>query len=186
MKKRIVTIASGFTFTLVVILGWWYCYSLPRNFGVVTPGVLYRCGEGKVFQYHNAAQKYGIRTIFCLREVRGLDAERRMAEQNQINFVFHPIDTHKPVPEEYWMEFLKMTQDPQRTPLLVHCAMGCHRTGFFCAIYRMVIDGWPREKALKEMESYGFDLNSHTELVKGLRQLDPVKIREKLKIRKNP
>ncbi len=175
----------GFAAAVLVILGGWYSYSLPRNFGVVEPGVLYRCGEGHAFQVYNAARKYQIKTIFCLREVRDLDQERRMAEANRIKFIFQPIDTHKPVPEAYWMDFLKMAQDPGQTPLLVHCAMGCHRTGFFCAVYRMVIDGWPRDKALKEMESYGFDLNSHAELMKSLRQIDPVKIREKLKLRKN-
>lgn len=159
----------------------WFHFSLPRNFSVVEQGILYRCGEGRTFQIENTMRKHHIKTILCLRKVRNLESEKQLAGRQDVNFIYQPIDTGKPIPEKYYLDFLKMTQDPNQTPLLVHCAMGRHRTGFFCALYRMVIDNWPLDKALKEMESFGFDLNSHTVLVTTLKKINPEDLRKKLR-----
>jgi protein tyrosine phosphatase (PTP) superfamily phosphohydrolase (DUF442 family) len=37
-------------------------------------------------------------------------------------------------------------------PLLVHCFHGADRTGVVVAMYRMVVQGWPREQAIAELE----------------------------------
>jgi tyrosine-protein phosphatase SIW14 len=37
-------------------------------------------------------------------------------------------------------------------PLLVHCFHGADRTGVVIAMYRMVMQDWPREKAIAELE----------------------------------
>ena len=37
-------------------------------------------------------------------------------------------------------------------PLLVHCFHGADRTGVIVAMYRMIVQGWPREKAIAELE----------------------------------
>lgn len=36
-------------------------------------------------------------------------------------------------------------------PLLVHCFHGSDRTGVVVAMYRMVVQNWPREKAIAEL-----------------------------------
>jgi protein tyrosine/serine phosphatase len=41
-------------------------------------------------------------------------------------------------------------------PVLVHCQRGADRTGVVMAMYRVVIQGWPKEKAIAEMEQGGF------------------------------
>ncbi len=180
--RKFATPGAVIVAVVVTAAAWQYrTTSLPRNFAVVEPGVLYRAGEGKVFQIQNVIRDYRIKTILCLRKVRVLEDERKMAEANQVAFVYRPIDSEKPVPESKCLEFLKMVKDPARTPILVHCAQGKHRTGFFVAVYRMVIDKWPLDRALKEMESHGFDLNSHTKLIEGLKAIDPERLREKLR-----
>jgi tyrosine-protein phosphatase SIW14 len=40
-------------------------------------------------------------------------------------------------------------------PLLVHCYHGADRTGVVIAMYRMVIQRWPREKAIAELMEPG-------------------------------
>jgi protein tyrosine/serine phosphatase len=41
-------------------------------------------------------------------------------------------------------------------PVLVHCWHGSDRTGVVIAMYRMVFQDWPREKAIDEFENGGF------------------------------
>jgi protein tyrosine/serine phosphatase len=36
-------------------------------------------------------------------------------------------------------------------PLLVHCFHGSDRTGVVIAMYRMVVQNWPRERAIGEL-----------------------------------
>jgi protein tyrosine/serine phosphatase len=54
------------------------------------------------------------------------------------------------------VKFLKIVTDPKKTPVLVHCQYGADRTGAMCAVYRMAVQGWTKEEALKEMTEGGF------------------------------
>lgn len=52
---------------------------------------------------------------------------------------------------------LRLLQSAQQQgPVLMHCSHGRDRTGLFGAMYRIVIQGWSREDALKEMIDGGF------------------------------
>jgi len=52
--------------------------------------------------------------------------------------------------------FLQIVTDPKRTPVLVHCQHGADRTGTMCALYRIVVQGWTKEEAIREMTGGGF------------------------------
>jgi tyrosine-protein phosphatase SIW14 len=46
--------------------------------------------------------------------------------------------------------------DPDNYPVLVHCFAGIHRTGAYCAIYRMEQEHWDNADAIVEMKAYGY------------------------------
>ena len=46
-------------------------------------------------------------------------------------------------------------------PALMHCKHGSDRTGLMAAMYRVVVQDWSKEDALKEMTQGGFGENSH-------------------------
>ncbi|AUB73437.1 protein tyrosine phosphatase [Pseudomonas sp. Lz4W] len=50
-----------------------------------------------------------------------------------------------------------------RGPVLMHCKHGVDRTGLMAAMYRVVVQDWSKEDALKEMTQGGFGQNSHFE-----------------------
>jgi protein tyrosine phosphatase (PTP) superfamily phosphohydrolase (DUF442 family) len=58
--------------------------------------------------------------------------------------------------EEQVITFLQIVTDSQKTPILVYCQHGADRTGAMSAVYRIVVQGWTKEKALQEMIEGGF------------------------------
>ncbi len=53
--------------------------------------------------------------------------------------------------------FLKVMEDPANWPVFIHCAQGRDRTGYNAAAYRIVVQGWKAEDALKEMHTFQFN-----------------------------
>ena len=61
-----------------------------------------------------------------------------------------PTDTWKLGDQEV-IAFLKAVTNPANQPVFVHCRHGSDRTGTMCAIYRILVQGWNREEAIREM-----------------------------------
>jgi protein tyrosine/serine phosphatase len=54
------------------------------------------------------------------------------------------------------VRFLQIVTNPKRTPVLVHCQSGADRTGLMSALYRVAVQGWSKDEALREMTDGGF------------------------------
>jgi len=95
-------------------------------------------------------EKLGIRTVINLRQ-RHSDEKMltgtSLAYKNIGMNVWHAEDQDV-------TEFLKLVKDKSKGPFFVHCEHGVDRTGFMCAIYRIVVQGWNKENALAEMRAF--------------------------------
>jgi protein tyrosine phosphatase (PTP) superfamily phosphohydrolase (DUF442 family) len=58
------------------------------------------------------------------------------------------------------VRFLQIVTNPKRTPVLVHCLHGADRTGTMCALYRIAVQGWTKEEAVREMTEGGFNFHA--------------------------
>ena len=68
----------------------------------------------------------------------------------------------------------------ERAPVLVHCLHGADRTGTMCALYRIAIQGWSKEDALKEMTEGGYNFHGVFEnLLEYLNDLDIEQIKQR-------
>lgn len=77
-------------------------------------------------------------------------------------------------------QFLAIVTDPDKQPVYVHCLHGSDRTGTMVAVYRMVIDGWSRDDALREMIDGGFGFFPGWRLlVRYVEELDIEPLRER-------
>jgi len=67
-------------------------------------------------------------------------------------------------------------------PILVHCWHGSDRTGAIIASYRVVIEGWSKEKAIEELADggYGYHSSVYPNIVELIKDLDVEKIRSTL------
>ncbi len=75
--------------------------------------------------------------------------------------------------DEEIARFLKIVSDTNHTPVFVHCQHGADRTGTMCAIYRVAVQGWSKEDAIKEMVEGGYGFHAIWQnLIRYIRQLD--------------
>jgi len=58
-------------------------------------------------------------------------------------------------PPEPWLVHKCLDLMTQERTIYLHCKSGVDRTGFICAVYRMVIQGWSFEDAHKEWVKLG-------------------------------
>lgn len=78
------------------------------------------------------------------------------------------------------VRFLQIVTDPKRTPVLVHCQRGADRTGAMIAVYRLAVQGWSKEEAIREMTGGGFGFHQTWEnLVEWIRDLDIDSVKRK-------
>jgi protein tyrosine/serine phosphatase len=140
-----------------------------RNFRIVRPGVLYRSGQMSLAGLERLVDEYGFRTVVSLRDsyVAGgtppdLKEEAFCRKMDILHVRISPraweSPTGGPAPvEEGVRRFLEVMADRRNYPVLVHCFAGVHRTGAYCAIYRMEFQGWSNAEALAEMKACGYD-----------------------------
>lgn len=137
-----------------------------RNFRVVDPGRMYRSGQLNEAGLERAIAEHNIRTVVTFRyaetdeELPPDHAEELYCQSRGINYVrVRPRRWSSPdgVPAVDSVEhFLSVVAEPDAYPILIHCFAGIHRTGTYCALYRINECGWSPEEALREMRECGY------------------------------
>lgn len=125
-----------------------------ENFFAVDEG-LYRSAQPN----HAAMlelEKMGIKTVLNLRNFHD---DKEEAQGAKLELVAVPINTWQ-ITDDDVIKALRIIKDKSRRPLLVHCQHGADRTGTIIAIYRIVVQGWSKEDALKELIEGGFGYHS--------------------------
>ena len=104
-------------------------------------------------------KKLGVSTIVDLRgeDQSKITWERREAEALGMRFVHIPVSGWAPPTNEQVAQFLALFRDDPGQKVFVHCRFGDDRTGVFVATYRMAVEKWTAEQALKEMYFFGFN-----------------------------
>ncbi len=119
----------------------------------------------------------GIRTVVNLRSYH---SDRDEIGNMNLGYEHLTMKAWHPEEEEI-IRFLEIVMDPKKAPVLVHCQHGADRTGTMVAAYRVVIQGWTKEEAIREMIEGGYGYHSvWKNLPHWIRRLDVQKIKEKL------
>jgi protein tyrosine/serine phosphatase len=157
------------------------------NLQRVTP-TLYRCAQPTAAGLRRLADRQPlepggrpVQTVVSLRLLHDDDVEARddadatggaPLRRERIRFKsWHPDD-------EEIVAFLRIATTPALQPVLVHCHYGADRTGTMVAAYRIVVEGWTKEEAVREMTEGGFGFHPvWNGLCDHLMELDVAKIR---------
>jgi protein tyrosine/serine phosphatase len=125
-------------------------------------------------------KKLGVKTVVNL---RSFHSDRDELKDVNLNYE-HIYTTAWHPEEEDVVKFLKIATDANLTPVFVHCKRGADRTGTMCAIYRIAVQGWPKDEAIEEMTKGDFEFYSMWQnLVDYIRKLDVEKIRKQAGIK---
>jgi tyrosine-protein phosphatase SIW14 len=156
-----------------------------RNFHVVRDGVLYRSGQVSLDGLQRICHDYQIKTVITLRDAQRPGdpppdrADEEWCIKEEINFVritpraWEAADGSAPAAQGVAV-FLQVMKDPANYPVLIHCLAGKHRTGAYCAVYRMECEKWTNQQAIEEMKVYGYDnVQEHLDLLTFLENYQP-------------
>jgi protein tyrosine/serine phosphatase len=94
----------------------------------------------------------GIQTIVNL---RSFHSDLNGIEDMGLSYEYIYMKAWHPEQEDA-VRFLQIVTDPRRSRVLVHCQHGADRTGTMCALYRIAVQGWTKEEAVREMTQGGF------------------------------
>lgn len=131
---------------------------LPRNFGVVEEGKLYRGSQPTAVEIENLYRR-GVKTIVKL-NVADLEMERSATGELGMRLMEYPLDpftvgTTKSCAEVE--QAYEAISDPLNWPVYVHCDHGRDRTGYLVGLYRERVQGWAFPQVSDELARYGHD-----------------------------
>jgi len=101
-------------------------------------------------------KKLNIKTVISL---RAFHSDQALLANTGIGFEHIPMAAWNPEYQDA-VRFLRLVTDPARSPVLVHCQHGADRTGVMVALYRIVVQGWNRHDAIREMVGGGFGFHA--------------------------
>ena len=144
-----------------------------KNFHRVSAD-LYR-GEQPEQEGMRQLHAMGIKTIVSLRKFH---SDRDEIGDLPLGYERIPMSGVSPDDEEV-VRFLKIVTDSQRLPVFVHCQHGSDRTGLMCAVYRIIVQGWEKSEAIRELREGGFGFNEKyfQSILRYLEAMDPAAMR---------
>lgn len=116
---------------------------------------LYR-GAQPSAQGMKTLESMGIKTVISL---RWLGSDRGELKGTSLKYIHIRINTVANPKTGQVVEFLKAVVDPDNQPVFLHCKHGADRTGMMTAFYRIVMQGWSKEEAVREMTKGGYNFH---------------------------
>jgi hypothetical protein len=141
---------------------------LPRNYGVVDEGHVYRTGRLTPAATETVVKRHGIKTIIDLGAYEGIPDDERLAQRTAESlgvkrhvFTLDGDGTGHPMG---YVEALRLITDPANQPVLIHCAAGAQRTTVCVMMYEKLVNNVPLEETLKVSMDHKHDPKDNPKL----------------------
>ncbi len=143
----------------------YYWINFHWRLSTVTPGKVYRSGEMPLENLLNRIKQYKIRTIIDLRKPKNqpyIDAEHLFLSRFGIKHFNLPSGQ---IPSEETIDqFIKVMDQPNNFPVLIHCSDGEGRAVILSAIYRIEYEAWDSDRARRasRLITYGSSFSTNS------------------------
>jgi protein tyrosine/serine phosphatase len=164
-------------FTTLVAAGIWLWTGVfeqrfvPKRFGEVERGCIYRSGRLSAPLVKKVLAKYHINTIVDLGAEKSADpdqqAEKQAAAELNIRILRFSLSGNGTGDVNEYARAIAAVAEAQKNklPVLVHCAAGAQRTGGVIAAYRLLVQKKTLGFVAAELEHYGCDINDKPALL---------------------
>lgn len=127
---------------------------IPRNFGAVEAGAIYRSGRLTENTLRTIHDEHNIRTIIDLGAYQPQSEEEqtevRVADElGLVRHQYRLVGDGTGDPNQF-IEAVRLMADSDTHPVLVHCAAGAQRTSTVVILYRHLVEGVPIHEAYPE------------------------------------
>jgi hypothetical protein len=166
-RRRIIfAIAGALAMSAVGVAAWSFGLRdrfVPKRFGVVVPGEIYRSGQISRSMLGQVIDRYHIGTIVDLNGYdptdRDQQAEVAICRSKGVQHNVFPLKGNGTGPITRYADALEKVVHSQQNgiPALVHCYAGTQRTGGFVSFYRLLIRHERPEDVYAELVRYGWD-----------------------------
>ncbi|TAL22562.1 MAG: protein-tyrosine-phosphatase [Nitrospirae bacterium] len=120
-------------------------------------------------------EKMGIKTIINLRAFHS--DKDKLKGTGLLNNALSVKTWH--IEDEDVIKVLKIISKKENGPFLIHCQHGADRTGIMSAMYRIVVQGWSKDEAIKEMVDGGYGFHSvWSNIIEYVKYVDVEKIKQ--------
>jgi protein tyrosine/serine phosphatase len=144
---------------------------IPKRFGVVEQGVIYRSGRMSSVLVKRILEEHNIKVIVTLEGLKDADrdqlAEIAASEELGIDLVRFPLGGDGTGKVENYIQAIATIHKAksENKPVLIHCAVGTQRTGGVLASYHLLFDNWTPEQIYQEMTAYDFRHKKNEDLI---------------------
>ncbi len=138
---------------------------------------VYRSGQPSKKEFQ-LLEKHGVKSILNLREYH---CDEKKAKNTKLTLIRYPVAAGEVTEEDLLNCLTIINRSPK--PILIHCWHGSDRTGVICAAYRIAVQGWKVDDAIKEFKKpeLGYHAFWYPKLPTLLKGIDWKAFREKLK-----
>ena len=148
------------------------------HFAAVDKGKVYRDGVRTMREFDITLRRARPRTIVRLidaaeQQNEPFTSEAARCKAEHIDLIELPIPLGGWPTSEQVDTFLNVASDPNRQPVLVHCAQGVRRTGMMVAAYQESILGYDAAKAKSAMLRFGHSQRTVGDVMKFIDVYDP-------------
>jgi Dual specificity phosphatase, catalytic domain len=168
-RRHLIVVAAGLTLCVAAVgagIGVWDAVKyrfVPKRFGVVVPGEVYRSGQISAQQFAPTIEENGIDVVIDLNGIEPNDADQaaEIAAYGRLgleHYRFRLRGNGTGDVGSYVAAIVKLAEcHRDGKSVLVHCHAGTQRTGSVIAAYRLLVLGSSPREAYEELSRYGWD-----------------------------